>query len=376
MKRKTSTLILLVTLLLTLALPLQAAAGDLTAETGFEIYFLNVGEGDSAVVLCEGHAMIIDGGSPEYSSYVYSFLKSHGIGTLDYVVATHPDSDHIGGLPGALNYADAGTVFCTVDEHDTNPFLSLRRVLERQGKSITVPDAGDTYMLGGAVASFLAPEQGKTYSGNTSLVLKITYGGISFLFTGDAETEDEYRLSESGFDISADVLIVGHHGSSSSTSQGLLDRVRPRYAVISVGKNSYGHPDEAVLSRLAVAGTIVYRTDLNGIIHCVSDGTFITFECEKNDGSVRTLPRTDMETKSDSAEERTPNASDSEAGNRKEVNNTFGQPDYIANLNSKKFHYPDCASVGKMKESNKRYFTGSRDELISEGYSPCGNCCP
>ena len=241
------------------------------------VTFLDVGQGDAAVLQCGGQTMMIDGGKAKASSYIYSWLKKNQISYLDVMVATHTDADHIGGLPGALNYAKVGTAYCPITSGTTKTFQSFVKYLKKQGKSITVPEAGDEFSLGGAQVRILGPLDPQAEGNNSSIVLKVTFGDTSFLFTGDAEREEEQELLESGYDLESTVLKVRHHGSDTSTSYLFLRTVNPQYAVISVGAdNTYGHPTEAVLSRLRDADVKTCRTDLQGTITAVSDGKKIS----------------------------------------------------------------------------------------------------
>ncbi len=260
--------------------PTPIASPDISS---FEIHYIDVGQGDCSLVLCEGHAMLIDGGEPSASSKIYAYLESHNISALDYLVATHAHSDHVGGLSGALNYATVGTAYCPVTENELKSFNSMVTYLNKQGVAITVPNPGDSFMLGSALVQILGPQ--KTYDdvNDTSIVLKITYQQTSFLFTGDAGWEAEEDLLAAGYDLSSTVLKVGHHGSDSSTSYLFLREIMPKYAVIQVGQgNAYGHPTQAILSRLRDADVTVYRNDQHGTIICSSDGTQVTFRTEKN----------------------------------------------------------------------------------------------
>ncbi|MCR5421033.1 MAG: MBL fold metallo-hydrolase [Lachnospiraceae bacterium] len=321
----------------------------------FEIDFLDIGQGDSILVNCDGHYMLIDGGSSKASNLIFTVLKNKGISYLDYIVATHADEDHVGGLAGALNYAKVGTAYCSVTEHNTKAFNSFKKYLTKQGKSISIPSAGDSFALGSAKVTVLAPVgvSKSDDNNNNSIVLRIIYGETSFLLTGDAEYEEERQIMDSCTNIKSTVLKVGHHGSKNSTSIKFLYKVSPEYAVISVSAdNSYGHPANEVLTQLNRRNVQVYRTDLQGDIHLFSDGKTVTFSTEKKSGTST-------------------NVSDvrSEAGTPRKM-------DYILNTNTKKFHFPECKSVENMKEKNKKAFHGSRDEVISLGYSPCGNCRP
>lgn len=247
----------------------------------FEIHFFDVGEADSALVECDGHYMLIDGGNPGSSSFLYSYLQSHGIDYLDYIVCSHAHADHVGGLAGALNYASVGTAYAPVTEYDSRAFNSFVKYLSQQGKEITVPSAGDCFELGNAKVTIFAPIDmtlAALNENNSSIILRIEYGSTSFLFTGDAEIDEELSVVESQQVLQSTLLKVGHHGSYTSTSEDFLKAVNPEYAIISVGSNNeYGHPHDIVLNRLSKYCQEIYRTDIVGEIICSSDGEKLTF---------------------------------------------------------------------------------------------------
>ena len=322
------------------AAPSPAAGGSL------EVHFIDVGQADAALVICDGRYMLIDGGSAEDSGLVYAYLKEHGAEHLDCMVATHVHEDHIGGLSGALNYASADAALCPVSSYDSKVFRNMEKYLEKQGKSVTVPRPGDKFGLGSAQVEILGPVKEYDDANNTSIVLRIDYGETSFLFTGDMETEAEADLLDSGANVRAAVLKAGHHGSDTSTGYRFLREVMPKYAVISVGEgNKYGHPSEEVLSRFRDAGAQVYRTDMQGHIVAKSDGKTVTFTIGKE---------------ADTAANPTGNSA---------------LQTYIGNAGSKKFHLSDCASVESIRKEN-RVELSSRDQAIAEGYKPCGRCKP
>ena len=239
-----------------------------------QILFLDVGQADSALIQCDGKAMLIDGGNVGDGDKLYTVLKERGIETLDYVICTHAHEDHVGGLAAALSACEAKTVLSPVTEYDSHAF----RNFAKKADTITVPEVGDRYSLGSATFRILACDPNAEEVNNTSIVLRLTYGNTSFLFTGDAEYEVEQYMLEEGQTLSSHVLKVGHHGSSSSTSYRFLNEVMPQYAVISVGEeNTYGHPDDLVLSRLRDADVTVYRTDEDGDLLCTSNGNKISF---------------------------------------------------------------------------------------------------
>lgn len=252
---------------------------DLTST--LEVHFLDVGEGDATLVLCENKAMLIDGGSASYSSFIYSYLKRHGVTHLDYIICTHPHEDHVGGLAGALNYVTVDKAFCSVLDYETRAFQSFVKYLAKQNVSLEVPENATSIFLGPLTIQFYNPAIASNSINNNSIVIKLIYGDTSFLFMADAEREEEYDLVRSSMDLRSDLLRVGHHGSNSSSGKEFLKNVKPDIAVISVGKdNAYGHPADEVLKRLADVGADIYRTDIMGEIICISDGKNITVSTE------------------------------------------------------------------------------------------------
>lgn len=342
----------------------RAGAAQATGNTGIAqagtltVTWLDVGQGDAAVIQCGGQSMLIDGGKPEKSSYIYAWLQQHGLSYLDVIVATHVDADHIGGLSGALNYASVGTAYCPETTGTTETFQSFVKYLAQRGKQITVPTAGETFALGGAQIQILGPLHRAEDSNDNSIVLKVSFGATSFLFTGDAERAEEQDLLNSGVNLQSTVLKVGHHGSDTSTSYPFLRAVAPQYAVISVGAgNSYGHPTEAVLSRLRDAGVTTFRTDMQGEITAVSDGQTINFSTAKNAVAIASA-----------------NAVGGNADGAAGAGTTAGS--YVLNTNSHKFHLPSCSSVETISPKNRKDVNESREQIISEGYAPCKRCNP
>ena len=239
----------------------------------FAVHYINVGQGDAALVVCDDKTMLIDGGKPRASDIIYTYLKKLNIDYLDYIVASHADDDHIGGLSAPLAKMKVGNVLAPKTESDIRSYKSLKSKIDEQGLRIVHPKPGETIEFGVSKIEFYGPiTESEDDRNNGSVVMKIIYGDTSFLFTGDAERKEEQEILKAGYDISATVLKIGHHGSKNSTTYPFLREVMPRYAIISVGDNSYGHPTDDTLSRLRDADVKVYRTDVNGDIIAESDG--------------------------------------------------------------------------------------------------------
>ena len=342
-----------------------------TENSTFSVHFIDVGQADAALVECDGHYMLIDGGNRGDSSIIYSVLKKADVSHLDIVVGTHAHEDHIGGLPGAFNYTSADLTLCPVRNYDSKAFANFEKYADKNGGGITVPAVGDTYILGSARVDILGVNGGDG-TNNTSIVLKVTYGDTKFLFTGDAEREAEQAILNSGADLSATVLKVGHHGSETSTSYLFLREVAPSCAVISVGSgNSYGHPTEEVLSRLRDADVKVYRTDMQGDIRCTNDGTSVSFTVARNADAdtlaavAKPEPSNKQETQS---KQQTQTKQEPQAKQEEQTEPSNSQTMVWIPSSGKKYHsYPSCS---RMK--NPTEVTQAQAEAW--GYTACKKC--
>lgn len=325
-----------------------------SVQGNLEVHFIDVGQADCSLLISDDDTMLIDGGNVSDGSLIITYLTRLGIDELDYVVCTHAHEDHVGGLSAPLHKFEVDTVYAPKTSSDTKAYKNFREKA-LNADEYKNPRVGETIELGDCKITFLAPVT-EDYEdlNNTSIVLKAQFGATSFLFTGDAERDSEIDMIENGADLKADVLKVGHHGSETSSSYRFLNEVMPKYAVISVGKdNSYGHPNEAVLSRFSDLGATVYRTDEMGDIIATSDGKNITFKTgTKPQKNVQTKPVVPQQTV-----QKTENV----------------ESEYIGNKNSEIFHRTTCSSLPK--ESNRVYFS-SRATAISENFRPCKNCNP
>ena len=352
------------------------------AKALLKIHFLDVGQGACALIESDGHYMLIDGGGRDSSSFTVSYLAQLGIEKFDYMVATHFDEDHIAGLIGVFNKFAVETVLEPSYETDTSIYKSFKEAENNSKAKVIIPEPGEEYTLGDAKFTVLAPKKPEKDTdketaaeglkeNNQSICILLKNGDNKVLFTGDAEQEEEQYLVDSGRDIRADVYMVGHHGSGSSTSELLLDAVQPEYAVISCGTgNDYGHPVQEVLDRLWDKDVSVFRTDEQGNIIMTSDGETITWNAEPS----QTWAPGVVPEKAPDRSGNTESAKNTDTDTS--VNSDGTENAYVLNNSTMKFHYPWCSSVKKIAEQNYEESSLSRDELLDKGYTPCGNCNP
>jgi competence protein ComEC len=248
------------------------------------VRYLDVGQGDSEILQCGGKTMLIDAGTNDSTNTLIQDIKNLGIKRFDIVVATHPHEDHIGGMDAVIKQFDIGTVYMPDVTTTTATFAALLKEIKNKNLTALHPTPGTVFNLGTAQCTVLAPNSPKYEDmNNYSIVIRVVLGSNSFLFTGDAGTPSEAEMLAKGYNVQADVLKVGHHGSDTASSPAFLAAVKPKYAVIEVGAgNDYGHPHAVTLQKLAAANVTVYRTDLNGTVTITSDGAKLTVSKAKS----------------------------------------------------------------------------------------------
>ncbi|MEN3000247.1 MAG: MBL fold metallo-hydrolase [Armatimonadota bacterium] len=314
-----------------------------------QITFFDVGQGDAALIqFPNGKTMLVDGGPPESAAVLMGKLRQLKVARIDYLVASHPHSDHIGGFVKILNTLSVGEVWDTGFVYDSPIYLDYLRTIKRRG--IKFRTVGRGYSLNPAPncqIEVFAPSQPflrgtRSDANNASLVMRLRCGKVRVLFTGDIEREGRTRLYRQGADLRAEVLKVSHHGSYNGTDMALLNRVRPRIAIISCGfRNLYGHPHREALQALQRAGVTVYRTDLHGDITVrVQSDRLQVFTTRKGTPAP------------------TPIAS-------------AGKAAFIGNRKTQVYHAPDCARLPKPE--NRVYFQ-SLEEAERAGYRPHKEC--
>ena len=335
--------------------------GEAEGSGRLNVHYLDVGQGNAALLESEGHYMLIDGGNRKASSFVVSYLKRQNVESLDYILISHFDEDHLAGAIGALYQFPAGKVITAAYETYSSIYKSYQDAMEKQGYEETHPSQGDVFSLGSASVRVISPfSYGHEDENEDSVGVSVENGDHRFFFGGDMGKTGEKQVMESGADIAADVFLLNHHGSYLSSR--FLEQISPSYAVISCGDgNSYGHPRQDTIKLLEDDGIPVFRTDKQGTIILHSDGKTISWEQEPcNDYTPGTRTA----------------SGDKEEPYVEENNSDAELCDYVLNTHTKKIHLPSCSSLKGMKEDNKAYYKGSKDELIDNGYEACGNCKP
>jgi competence protein ComEC len=256
------------------------------------MYVLDVGQGDSSVILFKDKVILIDSGEADQGDRVVSDLQKLGVTRIDLLVATHPHSDHIGGMQKVLAQFPVGKVLDSGLPSTSSLYEQFLATVDERNIPYTVAVQGETLDLDPSLNILVLSPPREPIGGDlntNSIAFRITYGTVSFLYTGDATTAAEDAMLQSGYPLDAQVLKVGHHGSSGSSSAAFLSRADPEVAVISVGEgNDYGHPHRETLDRLKSAGTLVLRTDLDGTILIESNGTTFSVVTEKEGGTIWT----------------------------------------------------------------------------------------
>ncbi|WP_415971297.1 MBL fold metallo-hydrolase, partial [Anaerotignum lactatifermentans] len=328
--------------------------------------FLDVGQGDAALINDGEFEILIDAGISAEGTKVVQYLSDYVDGDLDVVVASHEDADHIGGLPAVF---DAYTIEEVVDNgrtSSTKTYQTYHNKVQAEGADYAADTAAQNITLpSGATLEFLPITDVYDNANDNSVVTMLTYGDVEVLFTGDLSSDVADANSSLFSDV--DVLKAGHHGSRTSVSSQFLQTTKPEYVVISAGlDNSYGHPHKEALSAYLNTGADVYGTFRSGDIVMTTDGQQISFD------TTEKLTLSDVGAKSNGTTPVQKPVTQPEQPSKPVAETTVT---YVGNKNSKIFHRASCSSVSRMKDSNK-VSLNSRDAAISQGYRPCENCQP
>lgn len=301
-----------------------------------QVTYINVGQGDSTLIQNNNQTVLIDAGHGDgYENASLNYLKEHYINTLDALILTHCDADHINDAKNIIYQLNVKKIYMSSRTSSSYTYMKLLNAIKEKKKNITVPKVGDTFQVGAGSIEFIGVGEGAQNNNDSSLCMRYDDGYHRFVFTGDAAESMEKKLNK----VQCDVFQAGHHGSAYSNSDNLLSRMKASYVVVSCGKdNMYGHPHKEALQRFSRYDMVVYRTDELGTIRCVSKKNKLTF-------------------------------------NGKEEITTTQTTQYIGSRNTKKYHREDCQYVKTISDNNKVYFSSSQ-EAQKEGYIPCKACNP
>ena len=258
----------------TFGLPVTETFKETENTNTLDITYLDVGQADAILIQNEGHNMLIDAGNNEDGPLLVQYFKEQNMTKFDYLIATHPHEDHIGGMDDIIKNFDIEKIYMPNVTTTTKTFLDVLNAMEEKNITFDVPNIGQNFALGHTLFQVMYTGSDKKNLNNSSIILKANFKNTSYLFTGDATSEVEKKILSK--DIKATVLKVGHHGSKYSTTTEFLNKVNPKYAIISVGKNnSYNHPNQITIDKLTKKNIEIHRTDQEGSIFLKSDGKTI-----------------------------------------------------------------------------------------------------
>lgn len=344
-----------------------------TPEAGqMSVHFIDVGQADSIFIDTPSADMLIDAGENEDGAAVVAYLQQQGVTRLDYVIGSHPHEDHIGGMDDVIHNFEIGTVILPGKTHTSQTYMDVLQAIQDKGLGITQAVTGNTYALGTAEFTILAPNADADYGdelNNWSVGIRLVNGKNSFVFTGDAEARTEKDILNTGINLKADVFKAGHHGSETSNSEALLEAINPDYAVISCGKgNQYGHPDLSVLELFQAHGIQIFRTDEQGTVIAESDGadimwstapsTSMTSGTRPAEAAAEAAPQPDVQRVVESTPELT-----------EQPQQTQGEMVWIPETGGKYHSIPDC---GRMNPDNA--YQMSLADAEAQGYGRCKEC--
>ncbi len=315
-----------------------------------KVHFIDVGQADSILIQQGNNSMLIDAGNNDDATMVKNYIAKQGITQLDYVIGTHPHEDHIGGLDYVINSFKIGKIYMPKITTTTQTFQDVITAIKNKNMTITTPVPGSSFKFGDATCYIFGPNS-SSYDdlNNYSIIIKINYGSKSFLFEGDAGAISEMEMVNKGYNLKADVLKVGHHGSNTATCANFLSGVNPTYAVISVGKgNSYGHPAQGTMNRLQTANVKVYRTDESGTIILTSNGSDIKFNV--NPGSYAGSTSGTSTNTSNSGTTVSSNSSTTSSGGTTTYEPAQGSRTIYWTPSGKSYHYDrNCRTLSRSK---------------------------
>ena len=327
------TFILSMLLALTLVLPGSAVTAKADGQGDMAVHFIDVGQGLAILVQSGGENLLYDGGNRSHADEVVQYLKSQQVETINYMISSHYDEDHLGGLVKCLDTFEVEHVLGSDYVHTSDLFNTFMNTATAHAIIVEYPSVGDTYEFGTGSFTVMAPDGISQNSNDNSVVIRLVNGNNSFMFMGDAEETSEQDMISTGMNLDCDVLSLGHHGSASSTSWDLLEATSPSWAVISCGlNNSYGHPAEETMGKLS--------------------------EKQSTDSSVN------------QSEQYTNDVAATESyAAETDTSDTQGRMVWISATGSKYHSIPDCGNMNPNKATQE-----TESQALSQGYEACKKC--
>lgn len=370
-KNRFVTFILSVLLALTLVLPGSAVTAKADGQGNMAVHFIDVGQGLAILVQSGGENLLYDGGNRSHADEVVQYLKNQQVETINYMISSHYDEDHLGGLVKCLDNVEVDHVLGSDYVHTSDLFNTFMNTATAHAIIVEYPSVGDTYEFGTGSFTVMAPDGISQNSNDNSVVIRLVNGNNSFMFMGDAEETSEQDMISTGMNLDCDVLSLGHHGSASSTSWDLLEAASPSWAVISCGlNNSYGHPAAETMGKLSDMDIPVFRTDDQGTVIALSDGNTISWNQEPCNDYTSGSEKQSTDSSADQSEQDTNDAAVTESyAAETDTSDTQGRMVWISATGSKYHSIPDCGNMNPDKATQE-----TESQALSQGYEACKKC--
>ena len=371
-QNRIKTFMLSLLLAFTLVFPGSAVAVEASGQGDMAVHFIDVGQGLAILVQSGGENLLYDGGNRAHADEVVQYLKNQQVETIDYMISSHYDEDHLGGLVKCLDNFEVEHVLGSDYVHTSELFNTFMNTATAHAIIVEYPSVGDTYEFGTGSFTVMAPDGISQNSNDNSVVIRLVNGNNSFMFMGDAEETSEQDMISTGMNLDCDVLSLGHHGSASSTTWDLLEASTPSWAVISCGQdNSYGHPAAETMGKLKDMDIPVFRTDDQGTVIALSDGNVISWNQEPCNDYASGSEKKGADSSSSQTAEYSGNdaaVSESEAA---EVSDSDTQERmvWISATGSKYHSKPDCGNMNPNKATQE-----TESQALSQGYEACKKC--
>ena len=365
------TFILSMLLALTLVLPGSAVTAKADGQGDMAVHFIDVGQGLAILVQSGGENLLYDGGNRSHADEVVQYLKNQQVETINYMISSHYDEDHLGGLVKCLDNFEVDHVLGSDYVHTSDLFNTFMNTATAHAIIVEYPSVGDTYEFGTGSFTVMAPDGISQNSNDNSVVIRLVNGNNSFMFMGDAEETSEQDMISTGMNLDCDVLSLGHHGSASSTSWDLLEAASPSWAVISCGlNNSYGHPAAETMGKLSDMDIPVFRTDDQGTVIALSDGNTISWNQEPCNDYTSGSEKQSTDSSADQSERDTNDAAATESyAAETDTSDTQGRMVWISATGSKYHSIPDCGNMNPDKAMQE-----TESQALSQGYEACKKC--